>query len=188
LIAEQELVMPFYVLYTSMVYALISFFIFHSGLHFSGGKAIHDFHISRCEVNYETASGDLQVSAHIFIDDLESALAVDGKKGLHLCTSKESVDADDAIQGYLGQKLTFKSGSRSIKLELLGKETSKDMIAVWCYLEATGLKNLTALEIQNTILHELYNDQKNIVDFTINKKKKYFTIFDSKKVKEVYTL
>jgi hypothetical protein len=80
----------------------------------------------------------------------------------------------------------MKVAGKVVKLTFLGKETSKDKLAVWCYLEATGLKNISALDIENIILTELYNDQKNIVDFTVDKKKKHFTIFDTKKVKEVY--
>jgi hypothetical protein len=59
-------------------------------------------------------------------------------------------------------------------------------MAVWCYLEIEGLKNLSFLDIENKILTEVFNDQKNIVDFTVDKKKKHFTIFDNKKIKETY--
>ena len=148
--------------------------------------ASHDFHLSRCEINYETKTGDLQVAAHIFIDDLETTLDKIGKKQHFLCTPKESDDGDKAIERYVNQKLIMKIAGKVVKLTFLGKETSKDKLAVWCYLEATGLKNISALDIENIILTELYNDQKNIVDFTVDKKKKHFTIFDTKKVKEVY--
>ncbi len=146
----------------------------------------HDFHLSRCEINYETRTGDLQVAAHIFIDDLEATLDKIGKKQHFLCTPKESADGEQAIEQYVNRKLILKVAGKEVKLTLLGKETSKDKLAVWCYLEASGLKNMSALHIENIILTELYNDQKNIVDFTVDKKKKHFTIFDSKKVKEVY--
>lgn len=146
----------------------------------------HDFHLSRCEINYDKNSGDLQVAAHIFLDDLEATLDKLGKKQLFLCTPKESADGDMAIEQYINQKLILKVAGKVVKLSLLGKETSKDKLAVWCYLEATGLKNLSAFDIENRILTELYNDQKNIVDFTVDKKKKHFSIFDTVKVKEMY--
>ena len=146
----------------------------------------HDFHISRCEINYEKKTGDLQIAAHIFLDDLEATLNKLGKKQLFLCTPKESAEGDVAIEQYINQKLILKVGGKVVKLSLLGKETSKDKLAVWCYLEAPGLKNMSAFDIENSILTELYNDQKNIVDFTVDKKKKHFTIFDTNKVKEVY--
>ena len=50
------------------------------------------------------------------------------------------------------------------------------------------MRGIKTIEIENKILTELFNDQKNIVDFTVNKKKMFFTIFDDKKVTETYLL
>lgn len=147
---------------------------------------LHDFHLSRCEVNYESKSGDLQVAAHLFIDDFETALELSGRNNLNLCTDKESPITERSIEQYFNQKLIFKTQNKMHKLSLLGKETSSDKLAVWCYLEIKGLKNISGIDIENKILIELFNDQKNIVDFTVDKKKKHFTIFDSKKEKESY--
>jgi hypothetical protein len=149
-------------------------------------EVFHDFHLSRCEINFESKSGDLQIAAHIFIDDFEDALALGGKKDLHIGTQKESPKGDEAIEQYINQKLILKSLNKAHKLSLIGKEVSKDKMAVWCYFEVIGLKNLTNIDIENKILTEVFNDQKNIVDFTVDNKKKHFTIFDAKKVKAVY--
>jgi hypothetical protein len=153
----------------------------------STSVAAHDFHLSRSEINYETKSGELQISAHIFIDDLEDAIALSGQKGLYLCTDREHPDGEKAMEKYINSRLTLKVKDKKVHLVLLGKETSKDKMAVWCYLEVTGIKNLRELMIDNKILTELFNDQKNIVDFTVDKKKKHFSIFDAKKTEELYT-
>lgn len=147
----------------------------------------HDFHLSRSEINYDTKSGELQIAAHIFIDDLENAIALTGPKNLYLCTDKESPIGENAIEKYINSRLILKVKDKKINLTLLGKETSKDKMAAWCYLEATGIKNLKEVMIDNKILIELFNDQKNIVDFTVDKKKKHFSIFDTKKTEELYT-
>ena len=34
-------------------------------------KTLHDFHLSRSEINYDSPSATLQVTVHIFVDDLE---------------------------------------------------------------------------------------------------------------------
>jgi len=148
----------------------------------------HEFHISRCEINYETNTGDIQIAAHIFIDDLENAITTQTKKNLHIATPSESKDSDQAIEKYLQQKLLIKSGGKVLSIVMLGKETSNDKLAIWCYLEATGWKNIPEIQVENKILLEIFDDQKNIVDLTINKKKKHFTIFDDKKVVETYSL
>ncbi len=168
-----------------MVLIFLSVFLLSSD---SSNNTYHDFHLSRCEINYETATGDIQIAAHIFIDDLESALKQTGAKSLFIATPKESSDCNTSIEKYINQKLKIKVGNKILSATLLGKETSEDMIAIWCYLEIPNIKNIDALEVENKILNEMFNDQKNIVDFTINKKKKHFTIFDIDKVSDRYNL
>ena len=152
-----------------------------------GNKVAHDFHISRCEINYETASGDVQISVHIFIDDLEDAIKSTNKKQVNIGTSKEIADCDLMIESYIKNKLKISSGNKQLSYSILGKEVTADKLAVWCHFEVLGVKNIKSLHVTNTILTEIYNDQKNIVDFTVDNKKKGFTIFDTKKTEELYT-
>ena len=145
-------------------------------------KEIHDFHVSRCEINYETSSGDIQIAAHIFIDDLENALKLSGHSGFHITAVNENSKADRIIEQYISTKLKLQAGDgRILKLQLIGKEMSDDKMALWCYLEVTGIKHINVLKVENTMLMELFNDQKNIIDFTLNNKKKYFSVLDAKK-------
>ncbi len=149
------------------------------------GSPAHDFHISRSEINYDVQSGDIQIAIHVFIDDFETALAASGVKKLNLCTKKESLDADLAMERYINKKLVFSIGGKIHSAKFIGKETSEDLMAVWCYLENSGMKNTHQMSIENKVLLEVFNDQKNIMDFTVNKKKKSFAIFDIKKFSEV---
>jgi hypothetical protein len=170
-----------YVMYLNLLVFFISEFPFLT-------NSTHDFHLSRCEINYEANTGDLQVAAHIFVDDLENAIALTERKDLFIATDKESKDCDKFIESYINKNLQLKINGKAYPAEMLGKELSKDKIAIWCYLEITGMRGLKNVEIENKILTELFNDQKNLVDFTVNKKKKYFTVFDSKKVTEKYNI
>lgn len=142
---------------------------------------VHDFHVSRCEINYETKTDDIQIAVHIFIDDLENALKLTGIQNLYIGTAKEHMKADDYINKYVQSKFFMTTTGKQLKLQYLGKELSEDAMAVWCYFEIPDNKNIRELRIDNKILMELFNDQKNIIDFTINNKKKYFTIVDAKK-------
>ena len=107
---------------------------------------------------------------------------------MFISTAKESKYCDEVIENYINKNLTLKVNGKFYTTEMIGKELSKDKIAVWCYLEIAGMRGIKTIEIENKILTELFNDQKNIVDFTVNKKKRFFTIFDDKKVTETYLL
>ena len=43
-------------------------------------STLHDIHVSRTEVNYDTQTSSVQVTVHLFIDDLEKSL--EGRKNL----------------------------------------------------------------------------------------------------------
>lgn len=147
---------------------------------------VHDFHISRTEINWDQKSGDIQIATHIFIDDLETALKWLGINGLRIGSTTEKSDADKFISSYIAQKLVCRDGTKSLPFALLGKELSEDKMAIWCYLEIPAQKNLKSLTIENSLLTEIFPDQKNIVDITINGKRKGFSIFDGKKKSETF--
>jgi hypothetical protein len=125
--------------------------------------ADHDFHVSKCLVEYNEAERALQVSMHIFIDDLEEALRRQGADQLFICTEREAADAETHLQRYLEQNFRLQANGEPVAYEFLGKEISDDLAAVWCYLEVTGVDRLEQLTVTNRILTEVYDDQKNIV-------------------------
>ena len=149
-------------------------------------EVTHDFHISRCEINWDEKSGDLQIAAHIFIDDLETALQWKGVKGLRIGTDKESKEADRYITNYLSQHLRCKDQNSALTFSFLGKEVSEDKMAVWCYLEVSSQKQIKKLTVENSLLTEIFPDQKNIVEFTLNGKRSGFVILDGKKKAETF--
>jgi hypothetical protein len=147
----------------------------------------HDFHISRCEINWDQKSGDIQIAAHIFIDDLETALMWRGVTGLRIGTETEKSDADRFITSYFSQKLVFREEVKTLPFVLVGKEVSNDKMAIWCYLEVPAQKHLKSLTVENSLLTEVFPDQKNIVELTMNGKRKGFVILDGKKKSETFT-
>lgn len=155
---------------------------------FDFNKSYHDFHLSRTEINYDNQTHEVQIAVHLFIDDFESALVKRGSKKLFLCTPKEDQTADDVIEKYINNKMMLFIEGQPVHATFLGKETSTDKMAVWCYLEISNVKNISELTIENKLLSELFNDQKNITDFTVNKKRKAFFVFDNDKTKEKISL
>ena len=123
----------------------------------------HDFHISKCLVEYNEAERALQISLHLFIDDLEEALRRQGADKLFICTEKEADDAEGHIQRYLEQNFIIEANGAEIAFDFLGKEISDDLAAVWCFLEITGIEKLKELKITNKLLTEVFDDQTNIV-------------------------
>ena len=67
---------------------------------------IHKFYVSKMLIEYNNDEQTIQVSTHIFIDDLEEALRQDGADDLFLCTAMEAENAEKALGSYL-LKITY---------------------------------------------------------------------------------
>lgn len=129
----------------------------------NGYVGYHDFHVSKCMVEYDAEEQALQISLHLFIDDLEEALRQQGADNLFICTEEESEKAEYYIQQYLLQNFRFAVNGKTVDYQFLGKEISDDLAAVWCYLYIPEVNSLKELSVTNKILTEVYDDQKNIV-------------------------
>lgn len=142
------------------------------------GFGDHDFHLSKCEINYKSEQQSIQISLHIFIDDLELGLEQLGADSLYVGTEKEEEDADSYIGKYINRSLKINSDGMDLQPTYLGKELSADLMAVWCYLEISDVASCDDLLITNKLLTELYDDQKNIVAFDSDIGTKQYFIFD----------
>lgn len=140
-------------------------------------KADHEFHFSKCDIEYSKEDKALQIAMRIFIDDLEEALAKSGNPNLKLCTSKEVDSADSIIQSYLQEKFKITVDEASHNFTFVGKETSEDLMAVWCYLEVVDIEPVENIRIKNSILMDIFDDQKNMVVLKYSKEKKEHFLF-----------
>jgi NDP-sugar pyrophosphorylase family protein len=135
--------------------------------------------MSKCEIAFNEKEQALQIILHLFIDDLESALAAEGIEDLFICTDKEDEEAEKYIYDYLVEKFRLKINDEPAAYQFLGKEVSEDLQAVWCYLEIENIETLQALTVNNQIMTSLFDDQKNIVSVTSTAKgRKGYFLFD----------
>ncbi len=144
----------------------------------------HEFHISKCLIEFNEKEKALQFTLHLFIDDLEEALRQQGADKLFICTDKEVEKAEEYIYKYLQQKLAISLEGQQMDYTFIGKEMSEDMVAVWCYLEIENVENIHQLHVKNSILLEAFDDQKNIISIIGPNKKKGYLLFNNAKNEE----
>jgi len=141
---------------------------------------VHDFHLSKADINFDSQEEALQISIHLFIDDLEGALLLKGHEDLGICTGKETAEAENAISDYLKDHFMVSLGGETLTLEWVGKEISDDLAGVWCYLEISEAIDDREYGIENTLLLELYDDQRNIVKVSADHKRVSYFLMDAK--------
>ena len=139
----------------------------------------HEYHMSKCDIDYDQEESSLQISVSIFIDDLELALNQRGIDSLWICTKRESEIAEQAIMDYIIEHLVLAVDKEMVHPSWLGKEPSDDLAAVWCYLEVKDVSPQDQIDVSNRILLDSFEDQQNLVKLTYDKKRKAFFLFDN---------
>lgn len=133
--------------------------------------ADHAFHLSKTDMVFQPKEKTLQITMHLFIDDLEMALEKQGKKSLLVGTEKEKSGVNELIVKYLQQNFSLTINNKKTPYSFVGKETTTDRQALWIYLEVKNLKNITTLTVENKVLTDVHADQKNMVQVIVPSKK-----------------
>lgn len=140
----------------------------------------HPFYVSVTEIGHNKQEGSLEVSCKIFIEDLESILKQSYKKPVHLSDEKRQAESGVYINGYISKHLKIWADGKLAKLNYVGYE--QDGEAVFCYFEVVQMPAVKKLDIENSILQDLTNEQINIMHVTVNGKRQSHKFdFPSKK-------
>ncbi len=168
---------------------IISLFTFLLTLTFAAdavtmNSTAHEYHNSKCQIEYSEPDKALQITLYIFIDDLEDALRERGADKLFIATEREHKKAEKHIYAYLQDKLELNVNEQKVDFTFIGKEPSEDLQAIWCYLEVPDMKEINELFVSNSILMEVFDDQKNIVSVVGPNNKRGYFLFEVGKSSE----
>ena len=133
----------------------------------------HKFYVSTSLIEYKEEEKSLQITSQIFIDDLELVLKKNDSN-LRLAPDNRKKLIDSLVNQYFQEKIKMQSNSKLLKLNYLGREYKND-IAV-NYIEIDLEDNLEKIEIENKLLLELFDDQKNIIHFKHKQTRKSFLL------------
>jgi len=136
----------------------------------------HKFYVSVTNVDYSEKDQSLQVISRIFIDDMEDVLQARYDFDASLATERESSQADAYIERYFRSKFTVAVNGQAKEIRFLGKRYDNDLLV--CYVEVTGVPaaTLKSVEVENTLLTDLFEEQRNLVHFNILGAKKSFVL------------
>ena len=130
----------------------------------------HPFHVSVTEVNHNASDKTLEVMCKIFTDDFEKALAQKYRTKVDLGKADMHEAMDSLIRKYLADAIQIKPSGKIVTVNYLGYELDKE--AAYCYFEIANVSSLTKLDVVNTILYDLFDDQMNIIHVTTGGKRK----------------
>jgi hypothetical protein len=130
----------------------------------------HKFYVGVFQIDYFKEKKAVQITARLFIDDLEKALNKKHNKHFYLTTKDEISDANVYITSYLAEKLKIKINNKVQVPQFLTKEQEDNIII--CYLKIPFKDNIKDLEITNSVLTDIFKEQQNLVHLNLNSDKK----------------
>ena len=128
---------------------------------FSKNEEAHEFYLSVTEVVYKKDQKALQITSRVFTDDMQRVLNTRYDKNIKLSYEKDLKANKSLFQKYLEQKLKITVGNKQISLTYLGCKFDADQLVL--FLEAENVKDFSTVEVENLVLTDLFDDQKNIV-------------------------
>lgn len=129
----------------------------------------HQFYVSIYQINYAPEKKMLQITSRIFTDDLNDALFKKHKQRTHIGEAGESSGDVVLMKKYLLEQFSVKVNGSLQTLHFLSHESEDNVII--CYFNAKSIAKIKTIEIRNTALLELFDDQQNIIQANVSGKK-----------------
>ena len=136
---------------------------------------VHKFYVSIYQVDFVPEKKRVELTARIFLDDLNAALEQEFKTKIHLGEKTETAQDVAFLQKYMDKHLKVAIDGKEKKILFLSKEMENNVLII--YLKISDVKKMSSIKIYNNALLELYADQQNIMqtNFYSNKKNYIFT-------------
>ncbi|WP_412466498.1 DUF6702 family protein [Pedobacter sp. KLB.chiD] len=121
----------------------------------------HPLHVSTTEVNFNAKDKTLEVSCKIFSDDFEAILARLYKQKIDLGNPNLKNAMDELVKKYLLAHLQLKANGKTVALNYIGFEIDHEATNI--YLEVEKVATLKSVEVNDSILYDMFDDQMSIV-------------------------
>ena len=125
----------------------------------------HPIHVSTTNIEYNKQDNKVEVICTIFTDDCEAALVKQYNKKTDLNKADMHAAMDVLVKNYITSHLQIKT-TADLKLNYLGFEINKEATDV--YLESDKTPVFKKIDVDVNLLHNLFDDQINIVHITVN--------------------
>jgi hypothetical protein len=131
----------------------------------TGNVVAHPLHSTITELVLDPARGTVRVTVRVFVDDLRAAVTR-AARSRPLPTGGRAWDAD--ILAYASDALAIRDASgRAVRLHPCGTRRTGDLM--WLCLEGDVGPDAEGLQVRNSILCELYEDQVNVVQGAVGR-------------------
>ncbi len=145
----------------------------------------HPIHVSTTNIEYNKQDNKLEVICTIFTDDFEAALVKQFHTKIDLNKPEMHKAMDNLVKKYVTDNLKIKTGINPSVINYLGFEINREATDV--YFESGALPAVKKIDVDVSLLHNLFDDQINIVHITVNGIRKSEKLdYPDKRVEQVF--
>lgn len=133
-------------------------------------STLHKYYVSITQIEYVKEKQSIQIISRIFIDDFEKLLRKRYDESITLDNGQDEKLIDSYIKKYLLTKIEIAINGKEIIPKFIGKKYDDGIMH--CYLELENVESISTFQIQNKVLFDMFDDQKNVIRTNINGKNK----------------
>lgn len=133
---------------------------------------VHKYYVAIYQIDFAPEKKRIEITARIFMDDLNLALTQEFKTKTQIGEKSESPEDVVFLQKYLNKHLRISVDGKEQTVFFLSKEIDNNVVIV--YLKINNIKKIKSIEIYNNALLELFSEQQNIMQTNFyNTKRNY---------------
>lgn len=148
------------------------------------GHFLHPFYVSVTDIHYKKEEKSIQVAQRLFWDDLEVALTEYYREKIDILKQNPKDRLEKMMSQYLIAHNQIRVNGKPVSLYYIGHEIDED--AMWFYFEGKLQEHPRHVVIINSVLTDYFDEQKNIVNFYLDKKPKSIVTNKKKKQGELF--
>ncbi len=131
----------------------------------------HPIHLCTVEIVHNAADKNLEITCKIFWDDFETTLTkANNTVRVDLMNAKKELDNNKLISSYINNHLLITLDGKPVTLSFVGFE--KEDVVIYSYLEVANIATVKKISITNSLMHEMFDDQIEIVHVIVNGNRK----------------
>lgn len=127
--------------------------------------SIHKFYMAIYQVNFVQNKKRIEITARLFVDDLNLVLEKKYHKKTSLGLPNETPEDEFLMKKYLAEHVIFKINGIKKTFQFVSKEIESNILV--CYFKITDVTKINTLEIQNDAFTEQFSEQQNLIQSMI---------------------
>jgi len=149
---------------------LYVFILLFSVFGFQSNKPLHPVHFSVINMEYNEQTQGFDISIKLFADDFEKIVNRNYNVILNLGKENQLRDCNSYIDRYIRRNFVVVFDKKAVSKKMTQEKVivKSEEKSVWLYYKLQSKKPHKVL-VRNTLMNDLYNDQKNLFIFTFNK-------------------